>query len=276
MPIKNLSVAIYSLEQFVLLKKILLALIWGLVFTQISYAQIYDNLKELHGLRGDVKTVVWEDAEIVFENGNYVEKERTHRRTETYDLQGNLVKEEPIPPQEGRPIVCIDGKCNTEEPKQKYKYNKKGVIIEETGVLMDGTVTSKREFDYDPQGKLLESRYYDQNNDDKLYLANKWVYTRQGNQITSTYYNGCCIIKRWQVAVFDNHRNIIELAVFRPDGYKRKASYSYEYDAEGNWIKRKSFDWVTKDGKSFFEPVEAEYREFSYYVAPKFKIVGKN
>ncbi|HEX8277985.1 MAG TPA: hypothetical protein VF540_04790 [Segetibacter sp.] len=253
--------------------KILLAFVCALLFIQTSFAQYYNNEKELLGLIGNIKTITSESAKIIFENGKYVEKERYLQRTETYDLQGKLIKEEPVPGREGRPIVCINGKCNTEEPKQEYKYNKQGKVIEESSILMDGTMTSKRELDYDVQGKLLESRYYSRDNKGKLHLENKWVYTRKGNETKSTYYEGCCKIKRWQIAVFDSYKNLIKLSVFRPDGYKRKAAYSYEYDSKGNWTKRKVFDWVTKDGKSSFEPVEVNYRKISYYNASTRKLI---
>lgn len=247
------------------MKNILLTFISGLLFAQISFAQFYTNEKELLGLKGNVNTIIWEDAKIIFENGKYAEKEPYHRRTQTYDLQGNLIKEEPLPGKEGTPLVCIDGKCNTEEGQQKYKCNEQGKIIEQLSVLMDGTVTSIRELNYNPQGKLLESRFYYPDNKAKLYLATKWVYTSRCNETKSTYYEGCCKIKRWRIAVFDNHKNLIKESVFRPDGYMRKSAYSYEYDSKGNWTKRTSFAWATKNGKSFFEPVEVNYRRISYY-----------
>lgn len=249
----------------IIMKKIPITFILSLLFAQISFAQFAKNEKELLGLKGDVKTIVSEYAKIVFENGKYVEKKRFDRRSQTYDLQGNLIKEDPIPPTEGRPLVCVDGKCNTEEPKQKYKYNEQGIIIEEISALIDGTITSKREFDYDLKGRLLESRFYYQNEEEKLYLAGKWVYERNSNETKSTYYEGCCTIKRWNVAVVNKYKNVIELSSFRTDGYSSKSAYSYEYDTKDNWTKRVISSWVIKDGKSFFEPVEAHYRKFEYY-----------
>jgi hypothetical protein len=247
------------------MKKILLTFILGLLLAPIGFAQFAKNEKERSGLKGNVKTIVSEDAKIVFEDGKYVETERYGRRTQTYDRRGNLIKEDPLPPTEGRPLVCVDGKCNTEEPKQKYKYNEQGKIIEEISVLMDGTITSKRELDYDPQGRLLESRFYYRNKEEKLYLAGKWVYERNSNETKSTYYEGCCTIKRWNIAVFDIYRNVIELSFFRTDGYSSKSAYSYEYDSKGNWTKRIISSWVTRNGKSFFEPVEANYQKLDYY-----------
>lgn len=253
--------------------KILFAFVSALLFTQISLAQYYKNERELFGLKGDVETIIFEDAEIVFEGGKYVEKERYLWRTETYDLQGKLIKQDPVPGREGRPILCVNGKSNTEEPKQQYKYNKQGKIIEDSSVLMDGTVISKREMDYNAQGKLLETRYYNRNDVGKFDLANKRIYKRRGNQSKSVYYEGCCKVKHWQTAVINSRKDLIRFSFFRPDGYKRKAAYSYEYDSVGNWTKSKSFNWVTKNGKSFFEPVEVKYRKISYYNMPMSNLV---
>jgi hypothetical protein len=248
------------------MKKPLLTFVLGFLITQSAFSQFYENEKELYGLKGSVKTIVIEEAEIVLEAGKYVEKNRKKWKTETYDLKGNLIKEDPIPPTEARPLVCVNGKCNTEEPQRKYRYNEQGKIIEELSVLMDGTITSKREFDYDSRGKLLEWRFYYQDETDKLYLAGKWVYTRNGNESKSIYYEGCCTIKRWQIAIFDKYKNLIEFSHYRADGsMTSKSAYAYEYEAKGNWTKRIMSVWVTKDGKSFFEPVEAQYRTFIYY-----------
>ena len=41
--------------------------------------------------------------------------------------------------------------------------------------------------------------------------------------------------------------------------------YEYKYDAKGNWIKRTTKEWDTKDGRSFYEPSYVTYRRISYY-----------
>jgi hypothetical protein len=47
--------------------------------------------------------------------------------------------------------------------------------------------------------------------------------------------------------------------------FDSKYSYTYEFDAQGNWIRRVSSKWVTKDGKSLFEPSSVNYRKISYF-----------
>jgi hypothetical protein len=250
------------------MKKLAFAFIFCLLIIQFAFSQYAKNEKELYGLKGNVKTIIKESAKIVFESGQYAEMNRNKWRTETYDLQGNLIKEDPIPRQEARPLFCTaSGRCNTEEPQIKLTYNKQNKVIEERNVLKDGTITSKREFDYDSKGRTLEWRfYYFNETTDKLELSGKWVYTRNGNETKSTLYEECCKIKRWNIVSFNKNGDIIEMASFKADGsLTTKSSSSYEYDSTGNWIKRIMSVWITRNGKSFFEPVEAHYRTISYY-----------
>lgn len=42
------------------------------------------------------------------------------------------------------------------------------------------------------------------------------------------------------------------------------AGLTYEFDAQGNWIKRTTSKWMTKDGKSFYAPAWVDYRTITY------------
>jgi hypothetical protein len=49
------------------------------------------------------------------------------------------------------------------------------------------------------------------------------------------------------------------------DKYRYKYRYKYEFDSTGNWITRTTEKWVTRNGKSDFEPASVTYRRIEYY-----------
>jgi hypothetical protein len=67
--------------------------------------------------------------------------------------------------------------------------------------------------------------------------------------------------------VLDDKGNRVEWTIFevRDGTISSKLSYVYEFDAKGNWIKRTSSKWVTKDGRSYYEPENVYYRKIMYY-----------
>lgn len=244
--------------------KFLLLIGISLSFSTITFSQYAKNEKEIFGLVGAVKTVIREDAKIVSESGEYIEKDRKHFRTTTFDLEGNIIKEDPIPGKEAPPS---NGSVIREQPEIKLFYNDSGKVTEERQVLKNGTVVSQRQFLYDSKGRTLEWRFsYLNTLTGKLELEGRWLYERDGNTTKSTLYDGCCIVKRWQIATVNERKDIIGIASYRADGTLiYKTSYAYEYGSTGNWLKRTLSSWVTNKEKSFFEPREVTYRTISYY-----------
>jgi hypothetical protein len=59
----------------------------------------------------------------------------------------------------------------------------------------------------------------------------------------------------------------VEWTIFevRDGTVESKHSYAYEFDAKGNWITRTSSKWVTKHGRSYYEPENVYYRKITYY-----------
>jgi hypothetical protein len=68
------------------------------------------------------------------------------------------------------------------------------------------------------------------------------------------------------VIVSDAKGYVTEVASYRADGsVKKRLLYGYEFDAKGNWIKKTKSEWITKNGKSFFEPRQIISRTITYY-----------
>jgi hypothetical protein len=50
------------------------------------------------------------------------------------------------------------------------------------------------------------------------------------------------------------------------DSYTEKYSYAaYEFDAQGNWVKRLKSEWTTEGGKPRYVPLKVEYRTIVYF-----------
>jgi len=65
---------------------------------------------------------------------------------------------------------------------------------------------------------------------------------------------------------YDEKGNEIEETYFNADGaISGRYSYTYEFDKNGNWIKRVESTWVNKGEKSSFELKRVTYRNITYY-----------
>ena len=66
---------------------------------------------------------------------------------------------------------------------------------------------------------------------------------------------------------YDEQGNLQEAALVKDDGTLdyRQVYSKYEFDAQGNWIKRVCSKVVSKDGKETLEPERVEYRTIRYY-----------
>jgi hypothetical protein len=66
----------------------------------------------------------------------------------------------------------------------------------------------------------------------------------------------------------DAKGQVVETSYFdvKTDTVRTRYSYTYDsLDAQGNWVKKTTAKWVTKDGKSSFEPGYVTYRTITYY-----------
>lgn len=144
---------------------------------------------------------------------------------------------------------------NTEEQHTKngrswldtYKYDSKGNIIENKSYNVDGGLIMTRICKYDENGNKIK--------DSELCIFDKklsnnytYKYDKYGNEIEKiTYDSDSTLISRWTYK-YDNNRNIIEESGFLIDEYEPSGSlsrtliYKYEFDQQGNWIKKIEFE----------------------------------
>jgi len=114
-------------------------------------------------------------------------------------------------------------------------------------------------------GKLIEEIIY--GNNGIVWLRH--VLNYKDNQLEFLVYSSDGKLNQKYVSTLDKKDLIIEETIFdvlpnKPYGDK-KYSYVYEFDKQGNWIKKITSKEITENGKTFFKPLYLNYRTISYY-----------
>ena len=93
-------------------------------------------------------------------------------------------------------------------------------------------------------------------------------YDNKGNKVDNAYFlaaGGSLTGK--ESYKYDDKGNMIEMTLQNEDGsLLSKETYSYEFDAVGNWVKMTTSVAVIEGGKLTFEPSEVTYRAIAYYL----------
>lgn len=220
------------------------------------------------GLHGMVKTVFRESED---RSGTWAVGTRKPTSMEYYNVQGNLTKRESYDWKGNLSDITVygylDGARVSNWNTISREYNPPpmmGVSLPgEAKPKYDRRYAHKFDFTYDNQKRLIEKTWI--GNDGKLWM--RYVYKYSGNQKEELVYSANGSLNQHYLAVLDEQGNEIEETIFegRDGKIRRKNSYAYEFDAKGNWTKRTSSKWVTKDGRSFYEPANVDYRTFTYY-----------
>lgn len=95
------------------------------------------------------------------------------------------------------------------------------------------------------------------------------TYDIKGGKIDNAYFlaaSGGTLTGK-EVYKYDDKGNIVEMTLQGEDGnLLSKETYSYEFDAFGNWTKMITSVALIEGGKLSFEPTEVTYRSLSYFV----------
>ncbi len=99
-------------------------------------------------------------------------------------------------------------------------------------------------------------------------LLEATTYDMRGTRVDNAYYlaaGGTLTGK--EVYKYDERGNMIEMTLQNPDGsLLSKETYTYEFDAVGNWVKMTTSVAVIEGGRITFEPSEVTYRTIAYYL----------
>ncbi len=220
------------------------------------------------GLHGKVKTVFRESEDL---SGTWAVQSRKPNSMEYYNERGNLTKRESYDWKGNLSDITVygylDGARVSDRNSISHEYNPPPMMISsspgEAKPKYDPRYSNKFEFKYDDKKRLIEKTWI--NNDGKLWL--RYVYMYSGSQIEELVYSANGSLNQRYVSVLDDKGNEIEETSYEVGGEKvrGKYSYAYEFDAKGNWIKRTTSKWVTKDGRSYYEPENVHYQTLTYY-----------
>ena len=187
------------------------------------------------------------------------------RRVYVYDAAGNVVEETAFDTQGrrlGRYVKLYDGRCRltqsdsiAEGENQVFRGHKRTVYTLDANGRMVGEAT------YTIEGEALKPEDYGLGYQKQIHL-----YDAAGRRVITQRLTEEGRLFRTLVTRFDAKGNEVESAEYDSDGgVQSRTAYSYVFDARGNWVKQVTSQWVTRDGKSFFEPEGVSYREITYY-----------
>lgn len=211
----------------------------------------------------------------------------------SYDHRGNLIKIENFDI-EDKQCVCKSGYASI-----VYKYDNFGNLVSEAYYDMDGepiyiNMCSSIQYDYYPNGRVKECRYYDENQN--LTLNNDWYaivrfkYDNNGNRIETSFYDvdsNPCYYKNGLYhrveAEYDIKGNTIRETFWDINNHltiNEKGMYAvarYEYDDHRNIVNYAYYDMQDKPCfvKDGFHIMRVQYDERgnichqSYYDAKK-------
>ena len=226
---------------------------------------------EDEGLHGRVKTVFQEDEDL---SGTWSVQGRKPNWREYYNERGNLTKREFYDYKGNLSEITVygylDGARVSRRKRIEREYNPPPMMIVsppgEAKPKSDPRYSNKFTFQYDDQKRLIEKAWLLNNGE----LSIKYVYKYSGspaNQREELVYSSDGSLNQRYVAILDDKGNEVEQTSFetRDSSIRAKYKYAYEFDAQGNWIKRTTSKWVTKDGKSYYAPAYVDYRTITYY-----------
>lgn len=214
------------------------------------------------GIRWEKQTYTYDDqgrlAEVVSYNSN---GSLIGKMIHTYDDKGKLTK-----------IISYssDGSPGS---KTVYTYDDKGHLTAETSSDAAGFM-GETGYTYDDKGNLIEETIYGPG----LNIKGRAVHTydAQGHRISTTTHDthdGALGIDK-VVTTYDAKGNILEETTHytekvgmedRPVLPPAKWVYTYELDAQGNWIKQTRTDCSSESGEPVCEPSLVTYRTITYY-----------
>lgn len=129
--------------------------------------------------------------------------------------------------------------------RTNYKYNEKGKVIEETLYNTDDLLVERAIFDYDENGNKILIKMFAP--DERLKFRSTYKYDDRNNRIEEINF-----------LKFGDDKANLEYAIANDlDKYKEHFTFTYEYDNEGNWIKKTKYN----NGEVVF----VSEREYTYY-----------
>lgn len=126
----------------------------------------------------------------------------------------------------------------------------------------DDRYSNRYEYKYSESGKLTERSMFQ--NDGTLWQTTKYRYGT--NTIDETVFDESGKLNSRTVRTVDVAGNVTQEKQFDYKGSLEAVfTYKYEFDSTGNWVVRKIFKTLKRNGRISMVPSSVEYRLISYY-----------
>ncbi len=270
-------------------RSILLLICLTVLFASCTTAQQKQCINQMdrwssgneNNLSGAVKSIRVEEQIYEFE-GDFIYKHDKPLLKERFEFDRQRRKTEHY-------TYTTDGR---ESPKSTSSYNEKNWIIKDDAYsALSQKPYLQTRYIYDDFGNVKEIAQYNIEDDS---LLQKWVFT---NDLQKKYFEFADFDSRNKQRMRvgfkrDEKCRLAEIFAYQPDGklgtksifsfdkndipisvvnYSNentvigKRKYEYEFDNQGNWIKKSDFAWTEKEGKSDWKLMNVVYRKIEYF-----------
>lgn len=284
------------------MRKYLALLVLTLACAHPSAAQTGTD-RESAGLTGPVRSVRVETAPVSNVSGRPVEGERVLSQLYSFDEKGGLTERAVFnrggTPDRNRRGYTYDAKGREVErtflnaegaltSRAVSAYDEQGRKVRMTFYNPDGSVNHVETFAYDERGKLTRAAHLnpdDTTRNTSVYTYNaggrlaEWsmykpdgtlsqrrvsTYDEKGREVEWTLYRGDGTPASGQRRTYDERGNVVESLRYGNGVLIGREAYAYEFDARGNWVKRRA-EWEAVKGGTSHAGVEVNYRAITYY-----------
>jgi len=219
-------------------------------------------------LRGRVKSV---HTEIQYLTDTPLARMGMRSWLETYNQTGNLLRKETYDTRNNLDLITVYGYVDgTRVAAFKFIDREYGPPLASGGAAgpaisdrkMDPRYQQRFVFKYDEKKRLSEKTEFRSNGD----FMDRHVYKYEDNQKEELVYLENGTLTRRFFYILDDKGNQIESTDFDADGkVLAKISYTYEYDANGNWTKRTSSRKEGSETLRKLDPGNVLVRTITYY-----------
>lgn len=275
--------------------RILLSLLFFTTFIlQGVFAQVATD-SQIERLRGNVKTMQVETANLNGTSGKWQESGRGIAKTFAWNRKGfqteqvwfgsrpNMIHSDPL-----IKIVTTYNVARKVQTEKSYDVHKPDpvnrlpsiVVLDANGKPVkpstppskpkaaDGAVINQVVYKFDRKGNLEEKLHYDGvMSKGKLSFKQNYSWDKQGKLQEETFYNSAGKLSEKYIYKHDPQGNELEQLRYDAKGenVSRETYSEYKFDAQGNWIQRvKQMDYVAAYGQRIKTAV-ITYRIITYW-----------
>ncbi len=235
--------------------------------------------KEIDGLVGPVHTVTTVSISFTRIEGGWTEGKRTLGPIMTYDENGNDGR---FGNGSARAQIATGGASKYNDKGQEIErdyygsdhllvlkvlvsYDEAGHVTEHSEENGVGSLRRRNTFTFDGKGNMTNLSTYDSVN--KLTRELTWTFDEQGNRTEWTESQlkgeGMVLFEKITYTYDDKENVLIETQFGNPEGMVMKKSFSYEFDARGNWIRRDRS--ISYGDATEIASKDADLRSITYY-----------